>query len=218
MMLVVQLVLLATCAAATSQPATAPAADNLLPRYGNLDHQTIWSRAHPEVQPALRRLSQDACASGWNHLRQGDPDTAIKRFNQAWSMCPENAEATWGMAIVQLERAQRLGPAPGAEALQLLDEAVALADSAVALPSPPAPLLHDNAMLLVNRGGMRKAMGLDGAVEDLDRAEVSLKRAEALDPHPMIYETWAMLEHWRGRADLEAKHRETAERLRRSRQ
>ena len=191
-----------------SGPATHPAVDsNLLPRYGDAGKATIWSTAAPAERPKLRHFSEDAADKGWAYLQRGDPETAMKRFNQAWLLCPENVGATWGMAIVEFERAKRLSPhRPTADALALLDRAVALADDAAALPSPPAPLLHDAAMLRVTRADVRRETKVPGAASDLDDADALLRRAEALDPNPMIYDTWATLERARGHADHAAAY------------
>ena len=189
-------------------PATNPAVDsNLLPRYGDAGKATIWSTTAAAGRPKLRRFSDDAAGKGWDYLQRGDPETAMKRFNQAWLLCPENAGATWGMAIVEFERAKRLAPNRAtADALALLDQAVALADDAAALPSPPAPLLHDAAMLRVTRADVRRELKVPGAASDLDDADALLRRAEALDPNPMIYDTWATLERARGHADRAAAY------------
>jgi Flp pilus assembly protein TadD len=36
---------------------------------------------------------------GWDAFQNGDMDVAIRRFNQAWLLDPENGEIYWGFAI-----------------------------------------------------------------------------------------------------------------------
>lgn len=38
---------------------------------------------------------------GWAALREGKPQDAIRRFNQAWLIDSSNAVALWGMAVVE---------------------------------------------------------------------------------------------------------------------
>jgi len=51
--------------------------------------------------------------TGWNSFYKGDQTTAIKRFNQAWLLDPNNQHALWGSAVIaggrdQIEEAVRL--------------------------------------------------------------------------------------------------------------
>ncbi len=41
---------------------------------------------------------------GWSYFLKGDRDTAMKRFNQAWLLNPQNGDAIHGMAVVCAER------------------------------------------------------------------------------------------------------------------
>ena len=43
-------------------------------------------------------------AKGWQYLQSGDPNTAIKRFNQAWLLDSTNAGAYWGFGAVTGQR------------------------------------------------------------------------------------------------------------------
>ncbi|MEO0586889.1 MAG: hypothetical protein AAF078_04535, partial [Planctomycetota bacterium] len=131
------------------------------------------------------------------HLERGDVETAIKRFNQAWSMHPDNASALWGMAIVQTLRAQSLEPTDD-QTLTRMNSAVELIAEAIALPEPDASMLTDAAWIVATRGGLRRfrRVGLEG--QDFAAAEDLLQQAEAWEKHPRIYEIWAALERYRG--------------------
>jgi len=48
--------------------------------------------------------SDKAVETGWTYLRQGDLADAMKRFNQAWLLDPDNGDAFHGFAVAVLER------------------------------------------------------------------------------------------------------------------
>lgn len=56
---------------------------------------------------------QDALQKGWRFIGKNQPDMAIKRFNQAWLIDPDNPGIYWGFAIatdlqnVSLETVER---------------------------------------------------------------------------------------------------------------
>ena len=199
----------------SSQPTTSPAnADNTVPKYGDPDRRTIWASAQPDERDELRVHSRDASARGWDLIRRGDLDTAMRRFNQAWLLCPENPQALWGMAIVEFDRVKRSGgPDPEPADLRRLDGAVILMEEAVSLPDPEASLLTDSALVTATRGGMRKALGVEGAEGDFEQAEALLQRAQGIETHPNIYSTWAALEHYRGRPEVAAEYERKAREL-----
>mgnify|MGYP001788015720 CR=1 FL=1 len=80
-----------------------------VPMYGGLDRNT-----NPTLRAADEKLIQDttqhygsrekASASftdtAFNYYRQGNVDFAMRRFNQAWLMNPNNPEVYWGFASV----------------------------------------------------------------------------------------------------------------------
>lgn len=82
---------------------------NLLPKYGNLP-KTKWQKEADAVfikgidedyHGDRKKASSDFALRGWQFLRQGDLDTAMKRFNQAWLLNNSNGEALWGMAAIE---------------------------------------------------------------------------------------------------------------------
>lgn len=58
------------------------------------------------VEAAMTRAegAERASATGFRAFFQGDVNGAIRRFNQAWLLDPENASAFHGFALVLLER------------------------------------------------------------------------------------------------------------------
>ncbi len=181
---------------AASQLCFAELPINELPKYGNdPDYETIWSRTAADERRMTMKSSRDASKRGWEFLRRGDVSTAIKRFNQAWTLYPDNPEALWGMAIVLLERAKKL---EGKVLEKTLDEALTLIDEARALDAINPPLLVDAALIYATRGGLRRSLGDKSSNEDFSTSESLLRSAEGLAQHPGIYETWAALKRYMG--------------------
>lgn len=82
---------------------------NLLPKYGLLP-KTEWQKQADAVfisgmdedyHGDRIRASQDMALRGWKYLAQGDPDDAMRRFNQSWLLNNNNGTALWGMAAIE---------------------------------------------------------------------------------------------------------------------
>jgi hypothetical protein len=105
-------------------PVRAQNAD-LLPKYGrpgiddtaNAAEQAFLTGMDKQYQGDRRKASQGLAARGWQALRQGKSDEAMRSFNQAWLLDNANGNALWGMAQIQANR----GQAP--DALKLFGEA-----------------------------------------------------------------------------------------------
>jgi hypothetical protein len=86
---------------------------NELPMYGHLTKTAAQKRADKKyIEYATsggrsREHAADMAAkAGWNYYYKGDQPTAIKRFNQAWMLDPENPLALWGFAGICRDRDQ----------------------------------------------------------------------------------------------------------------
>jgi tetratricopeptide (TPR) repeat protein len=82
---------------------------NLLPKYGSLP-KTEWQKqaddaflraTDEEYHGDRKKASLDSAARGWQYLREGDLDMAMRRFNQAWLLDDHDGAALWGMAAVE---------------------------------------------------------------------------------------------------------------------
>lgn len=72
---------------------------NLIPMYGR-DAKSKANLSNEEQQKLISN-AKAAINLGWRYFRRdGDPMTAMKRFNQAWLLNPENGEAYSGMAVM----------------------------------------------------------------------------------------------------------------------
>jgi tetratricopeptide (TPR) repeat protein len=82
---------------------------NLLPKYGNLPLTAIEKEINDKFVSGmkqdyhgdLKKASMDMAMRGWQYLREGDLDDAMRRFNQAWLLNKKNGTALWGMAVVE---------------------------------------------------------------------------------------------------------------------
>ncbi|WP_375418806.1 hypothetical protein [uncultured Hymenobacter sp.] len=102
---------------------------------------------------------------GFEYLNENQPDTATYRFNLAWLLNPQNADAYHGLGIIASGQ-----PAATSEALALLSQALVLAPA-------NAGILADLGASHLNRYGQTKKK------KDLTTADGYLQRALALDPN-----------------------------------
>ena len=86
---------------------------NELPMFGKQKKTADQKRADEEYIKYMTRhyrsraAGADATAKlGWNTYYSGDCSTAIKRFNQAWLLDPDNQLALWGFASICVSRGQ----------------------------------------------------------------------------------------------------------------
>lgn len=104
--------LLTALLALTASFAHAQSADNLLPKYGLLP-ETDGQKAADKVfisgmdhdyHGDLKKAANDMAMRGWQYLKQGHPDDAMRRFNQAWLLDKKNGTALWGMAAIEADK------------------------------------------------------------------------------------------------------------------
>jgi tetratricopeptide (TPR) repeat protein len=82
---------------------------NLLPKYGGLPLTAIEKEINDKFVSGmdedyhgdLKKASMDMAMRGWQYLREGDFDVAMRRFNQAWLLNKNNGTALWGMAAIE---------------------------------------------------------------------------------------------------------------------
>lgn len=57
------------------------------------------SAAQERTKGKMEIIVQDALQRGWRFIGKNKPDMAIKRFNQAWLIDPDNPGIHWGFAV-----------------------------------------------------------------------------------------------------------------------
>ncbi len=97
---------------------------------------------------SLGQATYRAIQLGWQFVAQGDPDMAIKRFNQAWLFEPDNPDIHWGFAV-----ATAIQGAP----LTTVERHFKKAES---LKKNDPALLADHGRILQQRGENGLAIGL----------------------------------------------------------
>lgn len=99
---------------------------NLLPKYGPTPKNEAYKAADQQFLATIdehyksdrKRASNEIATRGWQALRQGLVDEAMRRFNQAWLLNNSNGVALWGMGAIQANKPGQLE-----EALKLFSEA-----------------------------------------------------------------------------------------------
>lgn len=61
--------------------------------------KTFLIAAKKRTKGNLKIIVQDALQRGWRFIGKNKPDMAIKRFNQAWLIDPDNPGIYWGFAV-----------------------------------------------------------------------------------------------------------------------
>lgn len=86
---------------------------NELPMYGHAwktPEQQRADQVYIETMTRGGRSRQDAAGSaarlGWNSCYAADCSNAMRRFNQAWLLDPNNRLALWGFAVISMERGE----------------------------------------------------------------------------------------------------------------
>jgi len=139
-----------------------PNLSNLMPQYGGVkktaqllfyDQQflTDCDSKFPDRKEAAAYFQ----AKGWQFLQSGDPNTAMKRFNQAWLLDSTNAGAYWGFGAVTGQRQQH-------------DESLKYLLLSQRYDSTNKRLLVDIALSRLNRySGNKQVTEVDQAIKEL---------------------------------------------------
>ena len=85
---------------------------NLQPKYGGQTKNPAQLAADAELLAAADKAfgndrikaANEVATRGWALLRGGKLDDAMRRFNQAWLLNPEDGSALWGMAVIEMGR------------------------------------------------------------------------------------------------------------------
>ncbi|RKE83566.1 tetratricopeptide repeat protein [Rhizobium sp. AG855] len=125
-----------------------------IPMWEGLTKSEQQQKADTELIEAARKAgggtlvkaTYRAIQLGWQFVAQGDPETAIKRFNQAWLFEPDNADIHWGFAV-----ATALQGAP----LSTVERHFAQAES---VKKNDAALFADHGRVLQQRGENQRAI------------------------------------------------------------
>lgn len=150
--------------ATTTDPTTVRAA-RLQPLFGGLNPAQATQllgeaqlKAIAASFPSTAEASTFFAKKGFEYLQENQPDTAVYRFNLAWLLNPQNADAFRGLGIV-------------ASAQATPDAAIGLLGQGLALAPTSSLLLSDlGTSYLIRYGQTKKKKDLTTALDLLHRA------------------------------------------------
>ena len=97
----------------TDTDATADYPINELPMYGRREKTAEQKRADAKYIRVMTKggrsreeAAEVAAKNAWNVFYSGDKAAAIRRFNQAWLLDPDNQLALWGFAVTSIDRGE----------------------------------------------------------------------------------------------------------------
>ncbi|MDP8219042.1 MAG: hypothetical protein P9M03_09990 [Candidatus Theseobacter exili] len=158
--------------------------DNELPMYGG---QYV-----PVVEPD-KKNSKSAAKLGWQYYYNGDLDTAIKRFNQAWMFDRGNLDAFWGFGLILGRRADRENTVINLkESIKYLEIALQKSDS-----NPR--IMVDLALSETQLANYLKENKVSSFKKHFDTARELYIKAGKLDKnYPLLYFNWSLLDYYEG--------------------
>lgn len=160
---------------------------NEIPMYGEKPKTPALLKADQElIQNAVKaagsreKASERAIQRGWEYVERRDPTMAIKRFNQAWLLTPDNGHVFWGF-----------GAAVGLQGKH--DESIRFFEKANTLLPNNARLLCDYGFTYIwKEQASIKSPG--EANRYYNQAIAFFKKASALEPkYERIYSNWAIV-------------------------
>lgn len=166
------------------------------PMYGGMDRSAI-----PELKAADEKLIADTTSqfgtrqkasaafisSGFAYYQRDDLANAMRRFNQAWLLDPNNPEVYAGFGSVLHDQGKNC------EAMQMMEKALAM--------NPPAfqGIYPDAARLITLCAVSDKGLTPEAKIRLFERSESLYKKAEEIEPNKTyLYGSWAAAYYWRG--------------------
>lgn len=175
-----------------SQIAYAERPMNEIPMYGG--------QHDPQVEENTE-FSKDAAERGWKYFYNGDHDTAIKRFNQAWMFDRNNPQAFWGFGLIMGARSMQ------GNTEENLKESIKLLGKANELSKDNPKIMVDLAYSETMLGAFMKDGKKDEFQSHFDKAREVYKQSENIETdYPLLYSNWSILEFYEEKF-LEAKEK-----------
>lgn len=192
--LLIAITFLSGCLATTSPKKQQSRIDEV-PMYGGMDRSQI-----PEIRAADAKFISDVSAQfgsrerasnlwvtqGFRFYQENNLGLAMRRFNQAWLLNPENPEVYAGFASVLNDQAKHC-------------EAMDMMDKALAMNPPTFQGIYTDAGLITVLCGLRDSShSPERGAELLALADTRYKKAEEVEPDKnYLYDSWARTYYWR---------------------
>ncbi len=166
----------------SQQISTSQEKNNTIPKYGSTAKNSK-PIATDDGSGSLAAGADRAIVLGWDFYEKGDLDNAMRRFNQAWLLSPNNPDIYWGMGSVEGERGHT--------------------DSAISLFSEGLEINPRHTMLLCNLGFSYTDKARDNPGDTykyLDKAIVQFETANKIDSNvAYCHAMWAVTLFYQGK-------------------
>ena len=175
---------------------------DLVPMYGGIDRNTI-----PELKVGDEKFISDvvkqfgtreSAAQAW--IDQGFKfysrdllDMAMKRFNQAWLLNPNNPEVFHGFSTVLYDQGDNCG------AMKMTDKAIAIGTESLGLSEPG--FLAD-AALISSLCAISKGTSANDKFLFNNKADQLFLKAEKIIATAYLYDKWWQALYWRAEYDI----------------
>ena len=157
-----------------------------------LNEMPMYDGKHNPKVYENKEASKGAAELGWKYFYNGDHDTAIKRFNQAWMFNRRNPQAFWGFGLIMGERATK------EDTEKNLKESIKFLQQALALLPDNSRLMVDIAYSETLLGAYLKSNGSSKFKNHFDNARLYYTKSEKIDTeYPLLYFNWSILEFYK---------------------
>jgi len=164
--------------------------------YGGMDRSAI-----PELKSGDEKLIADTTKhygtrekastafvnNGFGHYQRDDLTNAMRRFNQAWLLDPNNPEVYAGFGSVLHDKGKNC------EAMEMMEKAISL--------NPPSfqGIFPDAARIITLCATGDMGLTNEAKIKLFERSESLYKIAETIEPNKKyVYGSWATAYYWRG--------------------
>ncbi|MFN8353020.1 MAG: tetratricopeptide repeat protein [Spirosomataceae bacterium] len=144
---------------------------HIVPLFGELPRSTFQKKEDErffqncdKLFPNRQEASAFFAERAWDYLKEGELDTAVYRFNLAYLLNPNSAEAYWGLGVISFHRND-------------LPEAIRLLGKGLVVEPKNAPLMVDLATLHLNYFKQKND------TLDITKAEHLLNQSIAIEPN-----------------------------------
>jgi tetratricopeptide (TPR) repeat protein len=165
---------------------------NEIPMYGGIEFTSEQKEINDKFIQAVvkqygnrKAAAEDAVRWGWNYYNEKhDPKTAMKRFNQAWLLDPNNAGAFFGFGFLMAEKGKE-------------DEAIAYYKKSMELDPNNAVVICNLGRIYENKAyRLRRQRKREEMIKCLDEAMKLYEKASQVaatdDDLGYIYYSWAV--------------------------
>jgi tetratricopeptide (TPR) repeat protein len=183
------------CASPIANPGVTPI--DQVPMYGGMDRQADprlkegdrqFIEGTTKAYGSRERASTAAVNNAFIYYNNGDLDKAMRRFNQAWLLNPENPEAYWGFALVLHDKGKNC------QAKEMIDRALALHPPEAQGFYPDAGRIY--ALCAVSDPTHPE----ENKAQMKEQSELLYRKGEKTEPDKAyLYGSWATAYYWQGK-------------------